>query len=75
MHQIPFCPSSKTHQARSSRAFLRRRVTVAGDEQTRLVDTLPAVLPLSRSPGRHHLTATTTGYAVLTPHPVTYDRC
>ena len=51
-------------------------VTVAGDGQTRLVDTLPAVLPLTGSPGRHHLTAaTTTGYAVLTPHPVTYLRC
>jgi len=51
-------------------------VTVTGDGQTRLVDTLPAVLPLTGSPGRHHLTAaTTTGYAGLTPHPVTYDRC
>jgi len=51
-------------------------VTVVEDGHTRLVDTVPAVLPLTGVPGRHDVTAaTTTGYAVLTPHPVTYDRC
>ncbi len=50
-------------------------VTIIDGAHTRLIDTLPAVLPLTGSPGRHDLTvATTTAYGTLHPHPVAYRR-